>query len=446
MGILDTILSVARRSAKESIGHFGRYSDSHKSDEKYNHWDQALTSYEIGNHYDCFIHVLEFLKDEKNQNLEYSEDKGVITFQFYQGSKLITGTADRLKLRAEAKIVRADRIELGFSRLLIEQNFELEYCRFALTEDNLVSIVFDTYAVDASPYKVYYALRELASHADKKDDILLAKYTALSKIDDQHISAVDPRIIDIKYSYVRKQIQTLLERTTSGALSIDKYPSSLCYLVLDLIYKVDYLIQPEGETLDMIEEIHRTYLLSKNEDIKAKNQKVIHLLKQWLQRSREDFGKEIYNVISTFGVTMPSGHDKLSECIDSELPNLDWYYENQYDAVALAIPSYLAGFLMFSYALPDPDKEFIHLLYEILERDYFVDMGFPNSYIKKGKLYAAPIRKRILQIQKKYEDRFPNLDPDIEMLSFQNPVLFAKSYLTMIGNLDMTRVDLRDNT
>jgi len=442
MGIWDTLLG---RNTEEvsSQSVFGRYSDSQKSDAKYDRWDQALKAYEDGLYLENFTHLLEFLKDDELNNLTYTEDRGVITFQFYQGSKLIKGTADRNKLRAEAKIAITSELELGFTRTLIEQNFSLQYCRFALCEDDDICIIFDTYAVDASPYKVYYALKELASKADKHDDILLAEYESLSKVGDHHISKVPQETKDIKYRFIRTRIQSLLDLIDSGKINIQKYPAGLCYLIIDLAYKIDYLVKPEGYTLDLVEEIHQTYFQSKSQDIHAKNQKIIQRLKTWMDRPRANFDDEIYEVISTFGITMPSGHDKLAECIESELPNMDWYYDNKYDDVALAIPSYLVGYLMFSYALPDPDRDFLHLLYEIIETDYFTEMGFSNKYWKKGALNPSVIKKQISRIADTHEEKYPRLRPDLDAIKFENICLFSKSYMQMLSKLDMYKKDLR---
>ena len=444
MGFLDTIFGRNSTDEVSSQSVFGRYSDSQKPDAKYDRWDLALKSYEDGLFLENFTHLLEFLKDDKIDNLSYTEDLGVISFQFYQGSKLIKGTADRKKLRAEAKIAVTSELELGFTRTLIEQNFGLQYCRFALCKNDDICIIFDTYAVDASPYKVYYALKELASKADKYDDILLSEYTTLSKVGDHHISKVTQDIKDIKYEFIKSRIESILNLIDSGKINIQKYPAGLCYLILDLTYKIDYLVKPEGYTLDLVEEIHQTYFQSKSENIHSKNQKIIQRLKFWLDRPRAEFDKEIYEVISTFGITMPSGHDKLAECIDSELPNVDWYYDNKYDDVALAIPSYLVGYLMFSYALPDPDRDFLHLLYEIIESDYFSAMGFSNNYWKKEALNPSAIKKEIVKIANKHEAKYPRIKPNVDSINFGDICIFSKSYMTMLSKLDMYKKDLRN--
>ena len=444
MNIIDAIFGRNRTEEASSQSVFGRFSDSQKSEGKYDRWDQALKAYEEGLFLENFTHVLEFLKDDDLNNLSYSEDRGIISFHFYQGSKLIKGTADRNKLRAESKIAVTSELELGFTRTLIEQNFGLQYCRFALSEDDDICIIFDTYAVDASPYKIYYALKELASKADKHDDILLSEYPSLSIVNNHHISKVPQKLKDAKYQFIKSRITNIIDHIDSGKINIQKYPAGLCYLILDLIYKIDYLVKPEGYTLDLVEEIHQTYFQSKSQNIHAKNQKVIQKLKVWLERPRIDFDKEIYEVISTFGITMPSGHDKLAEFIESELPNMDWYYDNKYDDVALAIPSYLVGYLMFSYALPDPDRDFLHVLYEIIETEYFAEMGFINKYWNKGSLNASAIKKKIYKIANEHVEKYPRIKPNVDTINFGDICMFSKSYMIMLSKLDMYKKDLRN--
>lgn len=423
---------------------YGRYSDTQKSATQYDHWDQAIKAFDQDRYVDSYCHVLEFLKDSTSQNLNYEEARGAVSFMFYQGSKVIYGTGDRTKLRAEAKIVRAENMQLPFVKRLIDQNFGLKYCRFAIDKDGDICIVFDTYAVDASPYKLYYAFKELAAKADKHDDLLLYQYESLQEIHSQHILSVPQSIKDVKYNYVRSKIDSLIQLLDNGRLDMHKLPSAFSYLALDLVYRIDYLIRPEGATMELIEFVHNAYFQSNDTDIKVKNQKVIAALRDWLQRPKDRFDEEIYNVISTFGIAMPSGHNKLRECIDNELHSMEWYYDNRHDEVALAVPSYLAGYLLFSYGLPEPDRAMLHLLYEIQEESFFADLGLSSSFYKKGKLNPRSIKQAIGEIEDHFETEYPAFDPEHKLLDYSNMCQFSKTWLIMLSQCDLSRVDPRD--
>ena len=87
--------------------------------------------------------------------------------------KKAVGKANIEKVTIEAKIAKTDTLNIGFMRRLLERNFQLRYSRFALDEENNITIRFDTSVLDGSPYKLYYALKELTTNADKLDDLLI---------------------------------------------------------------------------------------------------------------------------------------------------------------------------------------------------------------------------------------------------------------------------------
>jgi len=153
---------------------FGRFSDSYKKEFKYDAWDRAMVKFDNDHYLDSFELFFEYLKDDIQDNIQVERTQEKLNFTLFQGSKKIMGWADETKFRAEAKIVVAEELHIGFMRRLMEDNFELKYSKFALDKDSVITLVFDTYASDASPYKLYAALKELATQADKKDDILVS--------------------------------------------------------------------------------------------------------------------------------------------------------------------------------------------------------------------------------------------------------------------------------
>ena len=80
------------------------------------------------------------------------------------------------KLRCSARIAKGEQLNVGLLRRLIEHNYGLKYSRYALDAEGYITIVFDTFLLDGSPYKLYYALKEIATHADKQDDLLISEF------------------------------------------------------------------------------------------------------------------------------------------------------------------------------------------------------------------------------------------------------------------------------
>ena len=107
-------------------------------------------------------------------------------------------------------------------------------------------------------------------------------------------------------------------------------------------------MKPEGNTMEIIDNIHNLYFQNKEKTPDKKNRTIRKELRHILNISYDDFSKEIYDVKSTFGVTQPSGLERIQEFINSEIKNMDWYYHNGHTDFAMAIPSYIVGYSLFN--------------------------------------------------------------------------------------------------
>ncbi|MEL6987283.1 MAG: hypothetical protein AAGK97_05585, partial [Bacteroidota bacterium] len=155
---------------------FGRYTDAYKKDEQYDYWDKSLEEFEAENYFESYRLFFKYLKDPEKDNVKFWEENGKQFFEVLQGSKKIEGEINQKKFKAVAKIAKTDSLNIGFLRRLIEQNYGLKYSRFALDDDDDIAMVFDSYLIDGSPYKLYYALKEVAVNADKQDDVLVDEF------------------------------------------------------------------------------------------------------------------------------------------------------------------------------------------------------------------------------------------------------------------------------
>lgn len=440
MSILNTIFGFGKPELKQPDLRFGRYSDSYKNDEKYDYWDAAIKSFEKRAYLSSYEKFLDYLADDREGNVKYWYENQKLHFEILQGSKKITGVADTSKLRAESKIVRVQKSNVGLLRRLLEKNFGLKYTRFALDADKNLTMVYTTSVLDNSPYKFYYALKELATNSDKQDDILVDEFEHLEAVEIGHIIPLDPKIIKIKFEYLQQSIESVFKEIDEGKLNVSHYPGGVSYMLLDLALKIDYLIKPEGATMEAIEKINRLFFSNEIRDAHHKNDQIRREFKKLMDRTEEEFTEECYEVISTFGITSPAGHERLSNLIDNELSNMDWYKANGHTKVALSIPGYIVGYLLFSYSLPEPDRALLHLYHQIIHCDYFESLGFQLAYRDKGNLNKSAIVSKITEIKKKYKHQYSRVNPDLKSLRFESELDFAKSYLLMIKNLDMSKM------
>jgi hypothetical protein len=295
--------------------------------------------------------------------------------------------------------------------------------------------------LDGSPYKLYYALKELTTNADKLDDILIDEFRMLKPVDTVHLIDLPLKEKEVKYNYVINQINVALAAMDSGKPSLDKYPGGYAYVLLNLSYKLDYLTKPEGFMMETLERIHRIYFTTDKQNPAQKNVIIRKELKKLLGRTKEDYFLEMYLTKSTFGITKPVNHDRVVGFIDGELHNMDWYNEHEYHAIAISIPGYIVGYCMFNFAAPRPDRELFHLYYQIVEADYFKNLGFTLNYYDsvKNTFDKKAIKRAINDITENNKELYGRMSPDKSLLKFDTLTNFAKSFLVMIRNLDLTK-------
>ena len=415
----------------------GRYSDTYKRSENYAAWDRAMAFFEEGRYLDAYASFFDYLRDPLEDNVRYVRERDCLRFELYQGSRCVRGTADHQKVRAEAKIARTEALVIGLMRSLAEKNYSLKFSRFALDDDSNICIVFDTFTIDGSPYKLYHALKEIASNADKQDDLILDEFSRLQPILDAPVEELPLHEKEIKYRFIQNEILKARSQMEEGQVNKTNYPGAYAYVVLNLIYKLDYLTEPQGVMMETLERMHRIYFSDDGKSLTEKKRLLDKELDTLIARPKDLYFKEMYNVRYTFGITTPVNHDRIVRFIEAELPNMDWYLENGHDAVALAVPGYIAGYTLFYYAPPRPVKHLLQLLYAVMEPEYFNDLGYVFSFYAsdKQKLRARAIKAAIRQVVAENKTDFPKLRASSGSLDFSTLPVFARSFMYMIRDL-----------
>ena len=127
MSIWDRLFGIEQAvedSAQPSF-RFGRYTDAYKKPANYAAWDEALTAFEEEDFPKAFAAFFRYLRDEKEDNVRFQQEENKLYFEFYQGSKRVTGFADDRPLRATARIVRLGAAPSTLLQRLTALNYEL---------------------------------------------------------------------------------------------------------------------------------------------------------------------------------------------------------------------------------------------------------------------------------------------------------------------------------
>ncbi len=441
MGFFDSIFSRSILQEDEPTVSFGRYSDSFKAPVKYDYWDIAIKEFGRANYRLAFTSFLDYLKDDDQHNVKYTEVGDEVEFQIYQGSKRLEGVWTAEGLFVEAKIAKTNGFHVGFLRRLIEENYLLKYCKYALDEEHNVTIIYCSRASEASPYKLYYGFKELAIHADKLDDILVDEFDELTMINTGHVKELSENEKKIKHTFITDKIESVFELIDSTKLDLGQYPSAESYLLLSATYILDYLISPEGFMLEKFETIHNHFYHSKQTTGVKTNMLIKKELKEIADRSYEQNEQELYVGISSFGVTSPVSSEQLFSFIESELKQLDWYIKHQHYDVAQAILDFIIGYCLFNYGLSRPISQLFHLYLRVRESKFFVDLDFQPLVKENGELDDFLIKEHFKKIESENTRIYKFLRINTAELSTKSLFPFCQSLVHAVLNLNLNRVD-----
>lgn len=417
---------------------FGRYSDNNKSYKKTQSWYIAEDRFKEKNYTEAFAALFDYLRDDVEDNVRFRPDGRSFTFDIFQGSKQVHGECDGDRLTARVPLAVMDTPATAVMRRLLEMNFSLYYTRSAIDGDNTLCMVFDTEVPSASPNKMYYGLRELATKADRQDDLLLADFETLKPTGIDHIKALDPAELDMKYTWFRKWIQDTLNN--AGELNQDSFSGSIAYMLLALVYRIDFLITPEGKLLTQLERIHALYWEKKEEiTLVERNQMMKEAVRKLLDITREEFSASVYRSKSSFAISSPGPADKVREHIINANNDSRWYIDNKYPALALVLNEYGVMYNQFIYSMPRVLADLATIYMAVMHAEYFMALGMQQPLFDpaKSEFNKQAIRKATDEAVNRYTDKFPNLRWDHNLVAYDNLYAFGTSFTEQMANLNL---------
>lgn len=419
---------------------FGRHSGYYKTAAQHEAWDEALSAFEDGDYMGSYRKLFEYLGANESDCVRTTElENNSIDFEIIQGSKRILGNADCNRIRAEIDIAKADTLNVAFMRRLLEHNNGLTYGRFVLDDKNHLLMVFDTAAIDASPYKLFYAFKEIAINSDKQDDLLIEQFKMLQVTDENLKNEVPETEKSVKYEYILASVKNTMTQIDEHRQLSEQFPGSVTYLLLDMLYRVDYLTCPEGFTMDVLESAHRLY--KTNDKMMLQKNVILRKELEKLQtRKQEDYYAEIYRAAYAFEINPTVSPDALMAYIDEELRNTEWYLQQNHTHIALAITNMIVGSILFNYTPIKPIRALLHLYFNIIENRYFNDLGFQKIFQTEDEvLQAKPIQEAIQAVLLANKKEYPKLKIDFLKLQYTNKAAFAKSFLTQLRELNFEK-------
>jgi hypothetical protein len=316
---------------------FGRYSDNNKTVQKTRKWAESDQLFKEGKILESLAAFLDYLNDDAVQNVSFSVENKVLEFTLFQGSKQIKGSCDGIRFTAETDLALMPQPSVPVMRKLLEQNFHLYYCRFALINEKLC-MRFDSEAQSANPNKLYYALKELTIKSDKLDDWLLLDFSALQPLETGSITPLSDTEKEVKFRFLQQWIRETLEQIEP--LDVEKMGGGIAHVLLNLIYRIDYLLVPEKKLLLDVEDMVSRFFTEDEKPVTEKNKALINALRKLADTKKETVIECLFRSKFTFSVAAPQPHKVTADTIYASNQNMLWYKDNQLPHIAQQISEY----------------------------------------------------------------------------------------------------------
>lgn len=423
-----------KKEAEDPDIRFGRYSDNNKTISKIERWTDAEKLFRENKKHECLDAFFDYLLDDTQKNVTHERTGEEGQFQIYQGTKIVRGYYNSTRFWAEVTLARMPRPTLPVMRRLLEMNFNLYYCRYALDGDRLC-MRFDSGIDTATPNKLYYGLKELATKADKQDDLLVQNFTTLQPLDLEHIIPMSDQEKELRYQFMQKWIRDTLEYVNT--LDADKLSGGISYLLLTLIYRLDYMIVPEGPLMNEIESISDIYFKKDNRQVAEKNRSMIEGFHKLQSKTKEQIFPFLFRSRHTFSIVTPQSYKTVIDVIKSAHQNMHWYRDNSYPFIASRIVEYGLSYCQYSYSLPKPLTDLFRLFMNVNYNDYFKAMGFGTTYYQadRKEFEKDEIIKDIEDVIDEWRPKYPRLQFNTEALRFDSLLNFNYSFTRELTNL-----------
>lgn len=423
---------------------YGQQNHNKKSKAQKDAWERSVQLFEKKEYLKAYEEMFEYIKwydsDNKSENITIKKLNDKIEFEIAQGSILLKGYVTNKVLMVDVDMAVLKTLSSALLRKVLEKNVKYVYSKFYLTKDNHLKMKLNLDNSKMTASKVWHALKELATNADKEDDLLMNDFKSMYRSETDHIVHLSPDIKAIKIKYFRQWIEELNELTNK--LDYHEYSSVIGYAWLELLFRVDYLISPQGKLEDDIYQILDNYYSDRDQKSMAEHNSIFRKKFNKLKdKDDKDIEESLFVKKITFLSTSKEDKESVQEFLEKDLSTTKWYEENSHKELAIKIYDYKILFSLYKFNMPMPMLNLMHLYIQVRHNDFFVDMGDNIKFVENTKLNKKLIEKEIKKIAKNYKHTKEEDDDSFAFISFRNSIeydsmhSFASSFVKALINL-----------
>ena len=222
-------------------------------------------------------------------------------------------------------------------------------------------------------------------------------------------------------------------------LDPDKFVGARSFLLLNLTFKLYYLLAPEGVLLDDFRYIQGIFFANNKDTNMQKNYYMADEFRKLSKKPKEEILKSLYSVKATFAVVKPTPYAEVADFIKSEIEKIAWYQNNKYPDIQQAICEYIVAYTCFFFGMVSPVYDFFDVFWQVVNSDYYKKLGFKQDYYNSNskQFNRNNIEKELNRIVSEYRNEYPNMQFQVSALRYNSNADFVTSFLYETEKLNL---------
>ncbi len=411
---------------------FGQYAGLEKSNEQCIYFEKSIHSYKKHFFLDAFEYFFLYLKNTDTENLAFNKDKSKIEFSLIQGSKIIRGFINEQDIYAEAEIVRFPEPEIPVMNKLLQENYFLRYCKFAI-KNNIYSLKFYGITADTNPESLYSALLEMSIYADKYDDLLINEFKNLKPVNINHIHQIAGKKLNLRLNYLKNLFEDILNINLEYKNLNERFNIRL--KLLNKLYATDYLTAPGGKLKNQIRTLIDNILQTNDKESNELNKSIKNKIAEIINSNDDELKKDLQYIIKTFPEKEITSLQEIKKYIETNLNKAITYLdENLFECSELILENIL-GELTYKFGLSPNQEKILWVLWQYYHLDFFRNSGFEDIFFGSTIQFNEKlIKEYINKTQRNTRKNEQKLNFNVEKLKFEGKYSFLISFLAQFAN------------
>ncbi len=417
---------------------FGRYLSCNKSPSLNRKYNESLRLYNEGKYKESVDVLMDYLNDSTQQNVVSSQFNNQKEYKIFQGIQKVHLEIIDDEINIYARIGRYEQISPSLFRYILSKNYNFHYSSYAINNNEII-LKSNSKISETSPEKLFFVLKEVAMNSASDSESFIREFDLNVNID---APLTTEKFSNVKIKYLKLWISDTL--AIIEKMDQEKDLVIISYYLLTLLFRIDFLLVPEGEVKQLLNKSLISYN-QKSLSSTARLDSIKVYLNEVLKLPSADLINSFVKHKYTFSIIEASSHKQVYEFILKQLDENSKLTSRPSDkSYTACLNEYIIGYCMYYFGVYPATKKLITLIYNVLHPEFFREMGLVNNFYdeKLNSLNKIEIENEIKRIINDERKEYPHLGIISVNINFNSLPLFCKSLLNEITYLNFTQPEI----